>query len=174
MSTLTPRCPGRRVARGGALVALVLALVVANLAFLAWTAGWLGTPPAEADRDGARLGRQVRPEAVRVLTPAEAAALASAAAHACLETGPLPPADAAVAEELLAAAVGTGAWSRRGPAGAAPAVASGPPGDDTASLRLRIEGADAALRERLAAIEAPVGGVPLGQRFAACAEDAPR
>ena len=36
-------------------------------------------------------------------------------------------------------------------------------------LMLRIEPADAAVRARLAAIEAPVGGVALGRRFADCA-----
>ncbi len=222
----------------------MLALALANALFFAWTAGWLGTPPAVADRDPARLARQLRPEAVRVLAArqtsvAEALPVADAQANegACLEAGPFAPAELAAAERLLAAMLGAGAWSRHLPAGAGWAVVSGPHADagalarerariegaglaarpladvpgaapglllgrhdtpqaavaaraaaarrgvraarvvavgDVASLWLRVEGDEATLRGLLAPIAAPVGGVALGQRFAACAADAPR
>jgi len=38
---------------------------------------------------------------------------------------------------------------------------------------LRIDGATAAVRDRLAQVGRTVGGVPLGQRFAACTDAAP-
>jgi hypothetical protein len=55
---------------------LVLLLVLANLAFLAWTQGLLSPlarPPMTSEREPERLTQQVRPEAVKVLG-AEAAA----------------------------------------------------------------------------------------------------
>ena len=44
---------------------------------------------------------------------------------------------------------------------------------DVSAVLLRVDGAAAAVRDRLARIAQPVGGVPLGQRFVACEEDAP-
>lgn len=55
---------------------LVLLLVLANLAFLAWTLGLLSPlaqPPMSSEREPERLTQQVRPEQVTVLG-AEAAA----------------------------------------------------------------------------------------------------
>lgn len=76
--------------------ALVGLLLLANLAFFAWAQGWLdGVVGVRAigDREPERMQRQVRPEAVRVLTPQAASAAASSAAArlACLELGPLTP-----------------------------------------------------------------------------------
>jgi hypothetical protein len=77
-------------------------LLLANLAFFAWTQGWLdgllGTR-SQGDREPERLARQVRPETVIILPPSAANGAASAAstaaadpptqgATACLEAGP--------------------------------------------------------------------------------------
>jgi hypothetical protein len=61
----------------------VLALLLANLAFWAWSEGWfvapLGMGPA-VQREPARLARQVQPDSIRVLSPdAVRAAIAGAA-----------------------------------------------------------------------------------------------
>lgn len=106
---------------------LVVFLLLANLAFYAWTQGWLtsitGVGP-QGDRDPARLQRQVRPEVVRVLPP-EAASAAPAAsgaetttsaaaattALACLDAGPYSATDLPQAETVLKAALPAGAWS---------------------------------------------------------------
>lgn len=80
--------------------ALVALLLIANLGFFAWTQGWLdGVVGVRSigDREPDRLQRQVRPEAVRVLTPQAASGAATAAASAaearlaCLELGPVAP-----------------------------------------------------------------------------------
>lgn len=81
---------------------LALLLLLANLAFFAWTQGWLDDVVgvrAIGDREPERLARQVRPESITILTPAavraatEAASAASAGQPAagtlaCLEAGP--------------------------------------------------------------------------------------
>lgn len=120
------------------LRAIVVALLLANLAFWAWRSGaleGLGLGPA-AERDPARLGLQVRPEAVRVVPPSAATALAAAATAAaasaaaatsraasvaaatatlCLEAGPFAPAALEAAEQALAAAaLPDAAWVRSG------------------------------------------------------------
>lgn len=123
---------------------LVAALLLANLLFWAWhepaVTGALGlADPAEAGREPARLARQVRPEAVRLLPPAgparatrpaplpaasapeatptvpASAAVAPVAATAdpglCLEAGPLNSSAAAdAARELARAGVPPGGW----------------------------------------------------------------
>ena len=63
------------------LRALVVALLLANLGFYAWTQGWLEGPiglRAQAEREPERLAHQVHPELVRVVTPQAVAAAASA------------------------------------------------------------------------------------------------
>jgi hypothetical protein len=98
---------------------LVIALLLANAAFFAWTQGWLDAvvgAPAHADREPQRLGQQVRPEAVRLL-PAQVAVAASAPpATRCLEAGPFDATEVAAAEAALAASPAasavTGRWSR--------------------------------------------------------------
>ena len=244
MNTPAPHRPAGAAVRGRMPVALVLALALANLLFLAWTAGWLGRPPGAPDRDPARLARQVRPDAVRVLAPAEAEAAMAEPSDAvvsthqgvCLEAGPFEPADVALAEQLLEDALGPAAWSRHLAPDAGWAVVSGPhageealarerrrieraglafepladlpaamPGfllgrhatsqaaaaardaaarrgvhaahvvafGDVSSTWLRVAGDDATLRQLLSPIETPVGGLPLGQRFVACAGETP-
>lgn len=110
------------------LRALVAALLLANLAFWAWSAGALdsiGLGPAH-ERDPARLALQVQPEAVRVVPAADASAVAvnaSASAGAasvkagalpqCLEAGPFAAAAIEAAERALApAALPEGSWLR--------------------------------------------------------------
>jgi hypothetical protein len=108
------------------LRALVVVLVLANLAFWAWSTGMLegiGLAPS-SERDPARLDQQIRPEAVRVLAPdAAAAALRAASAPpmpaapalACLEAGPFTPAEVDAAEHVLAAAtLAEARWVRVG------------------------------------------------------------
>jgi hypothetical protein len=70
---------------------LVAALLVANLLFWAWHEPAVTTAlglsnPADTGRDPARLARQVRPEAVRLLQPAAG----REAARAALPAAPLP------------------------------------------------------------------------------------
>ncbi len=103
---------------------LVAVLLLANLAFWAWSAGALegiGLAPAR-ERDPARLGLQVRPDAVRVLSPGAAAAALSAASVptraarttlVCLEAGPFAPAAIEAAERALATvALSDSSWVR--------------------------------------------------------------
>jgi hypothetical protein len=99
------------------LRALVLALLLANLGFYAWSHGWLDSivgVRADGQREPERLARQVRPETIRVLTPQAVAAAASAAESRlqCLEAGPFAAADIASAEAALASVLPSGAWMR--------------------------------------------------------------
>ena len=148
------------------LLALLAALLVlANLAFHAWTAGWLAPlsvpPPAADDREPQRLARQLRPDSLRLLPPAEAqaamappvaayaAAPASAPAEgdaagapaACLEAGPFDARAAQAAERLLAAAFGgnTSGWSRQPAPDAGWQVVVGPYADDSERRLARSE-----------------------------------
>ncbi|HEY4066446.1 MAG TPA: hypothetical protein VGM74_06090 [Burkholderiaceae bacterium] len=71
---------------------LVAALLAANLAFFAWSQGWLdGIVGVRSigDREPERMARQVHPELVRVLppSPASGASAAAAAASAAAEVG---------------------------------------------------------------------------------------
>ncbi len=108
--------------------ALVAVLLIANLAFWAWSAGALdgiGLGPAQ-ERDPARMALQVQPEAVRVVPAAVATALAPSAsgragaktgeaiaAPQCLEAGPFAAAAIEAAERALAAAaLPEGSWLR--------------------------------------------------------------
>jgi len=97
------------------LRALVAALLLANLAFYAWSEGWLDGlvgVRAHGDREPERLAQQVRPEVVKVLTPQAVAAAASAAASklVCLEAGPFSPGEVAAAESALSAVLPAGTW----------------------------------------------------------------
>jgi hypothetical protein len=115
------------------LRALVVLLLLANLAFWAWSTGALqafGLAPA-SERDPQRLAQQIQPEAVRVLPAAAALAALSEARAAsaasapsskgiaargalmCLEAGPFTAARVEAAERaLVAAAVPEGSWIR--------------------------------------------------------------
>lgn len=110
--------------------ALAAALLVANLAFWAWTQGWLsgvvGVSPS-GDREPQRLQRQVDRERLRIVREGEVLAVARAtapvappapqdagvsAAANCLEAGPFTPAEAVAAEAaLVRAALPPGSWS---------------------------------------------------------------
>jgi hypothetical protein len=101
-----------------ALRALVLALLLANLLYVAWTR--LGTGADTAQASGAqREARQIRPESVRVLGPAEAAAALAAAGRtparqavtACVEAGPFEAGEIDAAERALAG-LPAGSWQR--------------------------------------------------------------
>jgi hypothetical protein len=122
------------------LLALVVALLLANLAFWAWhfppVADALGMGGQAEGREPERLQRQVRPEAIRVLPPglppaggvASASMLAAVSAGpsasaasasgetavtgtACVEAGPLAEAAAQAAiRELTGAGVAAGSW----------------------------------------------------------------
>lgn len=78
---------------------IVLALLLANVLFFAWSRGWLGPVMGYApsgDRDPARLTQQLQPEVVRVLPPAAAqAALLAASAAAPSAAAPASAASAA-------------------------------------------------------------------------------
>ena len=82
----------------------VAALLVANLAFYAWSQGWLdGVVGVRSigDREPERMARQVHPELVRVLPPGDSSTAAGTTPPvtlACLEAGPFIDADAAAAQ----------------------------------------------------------------------------
>ncbi|MEO5697801.1 MAG: SPOR domain-containing protein [Burkholderiaceae bacterium] len=98
------------------LRALVVALLLANLAFFAWTQGWLDSMVgvrAIGDREPERLERQVQPERVRILPPGSAKAAAPAVAPvalACLEAGPFSDAELATAQAAMRASWPAGGW----------------------------------------------------------------
>jgi len=119
------------------LRALVVVLLLANLAFFAWMHGWLnavvGVDPA-GEREPQRLNAQIQPNTIRVLgTPAgaassppntapaalpEAPSVASVSPPAgtlsgavCLEAGPFASADVPRLEALLREALPSGTWT---------------------------------------------------------------
>ncbi len=95
------------------LRALVALLLFANLAFFAWTQGWLDGivgVRARGDREPERLASQVHPEDVVVLA-GTASAAAPAGAPSCLEAGPFTPAEAGAAEGALLSAAPSIAWT---------------------------------------------------------------
>jgi hypothetical protein len=122
------------------LKTLVLALVVANLGFYAWSRGWIGGGAGHGDREPERLARQVRPESIRILppgsieaprsrstpsapaaTPAPSAPAASAAtvsaapagdSLACLQSGPFTPAEVPQVEAALHAVLPSQPWTQ--------------------------------------------------------------
>jgi len=97
------------------LRAIILALLVANLTFYAWSQGWLdnvvGTRSI-GDREPERLARQVRPEALRILAAGAALDAASAASApptlACFEAGPFTDAELSPAQTAAQAALPVG------------------------------------------------------------------
>ena len=95
---------------------LVIALLLANAAFFAWTQGWLDAvvgSAAHAEREPQRLAQQVHPEAVRLL-PAQVAV--APPARRCLEAGPFDASEVVAVEAALAAnpaaSALAGRWSR--------------------------------------------------------------
>ncbi|MCW5660868.1 MAG: SPOR domain-containing protein [Burkholderiaceae bacterium] len=99
--------------------ALLVALAAANVLVLAWSLNWLPFFSLPREREPERLQRQVRPEAVQLITPSAAsAALQAAAAQrapggvaaapgtdggatVCLEAGPFAASEVAAAERAL-------------------------------------------------------------------------
>ncbi len=122
---------------------LVGLLLLANLAFLAWSQGWLGSTPQHSQREPARLAAQVRPEMLTVLPPAKAGPAvqaARAAAQTCLEAGPFSDSLIGAAEAALAPAQLPGdAWSRVDPSAAAVWLVFGGRYPETAARRAREE-----------------------------------
>lgn len=112
------------------LRALVVLLLLANLAFFAWARGWLGAPPHHAEREPERLAAQVRPDALTVLPPSSASAALQAvraAALQCLEAGPFAESTVGAAEAALSRAqLPEGSWARVDPASAASAASAAP------------------------------------------------
>ena len=109
---------------------LVLVLVLANAGYLAWSGGWLTTygfaPAVQAEPH--RLTQQLRPEAMRLLSAAEAwqldgstttaasstgvqASPAPVAAIECLQAGPFSDEQASPLRVRLQASLPTGSWS---------------------------------------------------------------
>ena len=97
------------------LRALIALLLVANLAFFAWTQGWLDSVVGArsiGDREPERMARQVRPEAIRILPPEAASEPAvAAAAPACFEAGPFADGEIAAAQAAAQAALPPGSWT---------------------------------------------------------------
>jgi hypothetical protein len=98
------------------LKALVALLLLANLAFFAWTEGWLdGVVGVRAigDREPERLARQVRPETIRILPFAAAGSAPSTTERACLEAGPFVDAEWVAAQTAAQNALPAGSWTVR-------------------------------------------------------------
>lgn len=84
---------------------LFLLLVLANLVFYAWHAGYIGPGDTNKD-DGERLTMQITPEKIRVLSADEVKKLADAAKSrhsGCFDWGTFPAQEADKAGEALAA-----------------------------------------------------------------------
>ncbi len=91
--------------------AVLLLLLLANLAMFAWRQGWLG-PTADSGREPERAARQIAADRIRVLTPPPAPAagaaagdvgpVATAAGPSCLEFGDFDEASLARVQARLA------------------------------------------------------------------------
>ncbi len=96
---------------------LLLTLVLANGLYFAWTQGMLrayGFAPAQQS-EPQRLAQQVRPEALRVMTPSERKRLEEQAKAAntpsqCLLAGPFTLAQAEALRPVLLASLPEGSW----------------------------------------------------------------
>lgn len=92
------------------LRALIVALLLANLAFFAWTRGWLDTVVGvrpTGDREPERVLLQVRPELIRILPASSAAPVLLA----CFEAGPFTDAEIGAAETRARAELPVGSWA---------------------------------------------------------------
>jgi hypothetical protein len=97
------------------LRALIALLLLANLAFFAWTRGWLDDivgVRSTGDREPERMLRQVHPELIRILPPdaASTSARAGEVATRCLEAGPFGDAEIVAAQAAAHAALPAGSW----------------------------------------------------------------
>jgi hypothetical protein len=100
---------------------LVLALVLANAGYFAWTHGLLadyGFAPA-AQAEPQRLAQQIRPEAMRLLTAADARQLENATAPPsaaqpaaeCLQAGLFTPEQSTALRSSLESSLPIGSWT---------------------------------------------------------------
>ena len=105
----------------------MLALLLANAGYFAWTQGWLDNVVgvrADSQREPERLTRQVQPETVQILQPsaggsltspvivaAAPAAAASAVVGTCLEAGPFSATEIDAAASAVQAALPAGSWA---------------------------------------------------------------
>ncbi len=95
----------------------VLVLILANGLYLVWSEGWLrsqGFAPQQ-QTEPQRVAQQIRPEAVRVLTPVEfkkvqAQVKADLEPKQCLQAGPFDAAQVSALDQALAAALPPGGW----------------------------------------------------------------
>lgn len=96
---------------------LVLALILANGAYFAWSGGLLrsyGFAPAQ-QREPQRLAQQIKPDALRVLSAseskrAETQAQADLAPRECWQAGPFDDAQTATLRRALESTLAPGAW----------------------------------------------------------------
>ena len=96
------------------LRALVVALLLANLAFFGWSQGWLDGVVgvrARGDREPERLANQVRPETVVVLSTGAGPGTTGPSAGSCLEAGPFSPTEVGAAESTLQATAPPNTWT---------------------------------------------------------------
>jgi hypothetical protein len=80
-------------------------LVLANLAFYGWHAGYIGPGPEPVGEPG-RMAQQITPEKIRIISPDEAKKLATANTPKpllCFDWGTFPPQEAERVQVLLAA-----------------------------------------------------------------------
>ncbi len=130
---------------------LLAILVLANVLFFGWTAGWLdGLTPwnARGDREPDRMTRQLRPEAVVIV---QAGDPADASNNLCFESGPISSADAGAAEGILNATLPAGSWTDV--RGESPAASLGGGGH-----LYRVSGIDAATAVKLADLKLDAAG----------------
>jgi hypothetical protein len=98
---------------------MVLGLAVANVAFFAWSQGWLGDVVGVSplgDREPQRIDAQVNPQNLRVLaagasTGALGVGVAPAGAAVCLEAGPFGIGEIAQIEAAARASLPEGSWA---------------------------------------------------------------
>jgi hypothetical protein len=95
----------------------VLVLILANGLYLVWSEGWLRAQgfAAPQQTEPQRMAQQIRPEAVRILTPAEykkvqAQVQADLEPKQCLQAGPFDTAQVNALDQALAAALPPGGW----------------------------------------------------------------
>lgn len=92
---------------------LVILLLLANLGYFAWTAGWMAAVTGQGPQTGRepeRLSRQLQPEALQILPPNTLARRAPP--PICVEVGPLTNAELGRAEAVLRSALPEGSWQR--------------------------------------------------------------
>jgi len=97
---------------------IVLLLLLANGLYFAWSEGWLhdlGLDPVEQS-EPQRLGQQIRPETLRILSPEEARAVETAAAPkatppVCLEAGLFDDKQSTALRRSLEERLPVGSWT---------------------------------------------------------------